>query len=262
MRNEKHNSFEITILNLQILQSLFYLLCCFLFTFCYISLIVLTIKTKLYFIVRQFSNICFDVEKIHERFLRSITKNILLTLLQIFNISTRNDVNLHVAFCLIFANFSRINEFTYVNEIEIKLNFENYHIIKNLIIFVKNNFILHILIFNINSFRRKFFIFIVAIKTKFIYFVYYVIYTKYFLLHQTYCCNNWTKDFRDFKYSLYFQNMFENLKYENNYFDYFVLKKFVIWIEQKYLIHEIIILNREKLNNYKLYIKKNNIRIF
>ena len=42
---------------------------------------------------------------------KTITRDILLQILKSFDIRIKNDAILHVAFCLIFANFLRIDEF-------------------------------------------------------------------------------------------------------------------------------------------------------
>ena len=47
---------------------------------------------------------------------KSITRNILLKILDKLNVSIRQKVTLHVFFYLIFAIFFRINEFIYFNE--------------------------------------------------------------------------------------------------------------------------------------------------
>ena len=44
---------------------------------------------------------------------RPITKNLLLQILPYFNYGTREDSTLHTAFCLAFAAFLRVGEFTY-----------------------------------------------------------------------------------------------------------------------------------------------------
>ena len=45
---------------------------------------------------------------------RSITRDLLLRLLKRLDTNILDDVNMHVAFCLTFANFLRVDEFIYI----------------------------------------------------------------------------------------------------------------------------------------------------
>ena len=44
---------------------------------------------------------------------RPITKDLLLQILSYFSLRTREGVTLYAAFCLVFATFLRVGEFTY-----------------------------------------------------------------------------------------------------------------------------------------------------
>ena len=75
------------------------------------------------------------------------------------------DVNYYVTFCLVFANFFRLNEFIYEYQNYYKdQNFEQFHVIKRFIIFGTNSFILRLLVFKIDFFCVSVDIFIAAIR--------------------------------------------------------------------------------------------------
>ena len=61
------------------------------------------------------------MRKTSRRERRSIIKDFLLRLLKRLNTNTLDDVNMHVAFCLTFANFLRVSEFIYI-KVDVQTN--------------------------------------------------------------------------------------------------------------------------------------------
>ena len=61
---------------------------------------------------REIDGIKRMYEEDEKRERKTITRDILLDILQSFDTRIRQNATLHVAFCLIFANFLRIDEFT------------------------------------------------------------------------------------------------------------------------------------------------------
>ena len=60
---------------------------------------------------REIDEIKRMYEKSEKREKKTIIRDILLDILQFFDIRIKKNATLHVAFCVIFANFLRINEF-------------------------------------------------------------------------------------------------------------------------------------------------------
>ena len=80
------------------------------------------------------------------------------------NITKFCNVNYYTIFCLIFANFFRLNKFIYKYQNYYKnKNFEQFYVTKRFIIFNTNNFTLQFLIFKIDFFCLNVDIFITII---------------------------------------------------------------------------------------------------
>ena len=85
---------------------------------------------------------------------KSITWNLLLLLLRQFDQSIIKETTWHASFCLMFANFLHMNEFTW-SQLNKTFDFKQWHLIKSSIIF-QNDFLQLILSsFKIDSFKRE-----------------------------------------------------------------------------------------------------------
>ena len=85
---------------------------------------------------------------------RFITRNLLLLLLRQFDQSIIEETTWHMSFCLTFASFLCMNEFTW-SQLNRTSDFKQWHLIRSSIIFQNDSLQLILLSFKINSFRRE-----------------------------------------------------------------------------------------------------------
>ena len=85
---------------------------------------------------------------------RFITWNLLLLLLHQFDQSIIKEATWHASFCLMFANFLCMNEFTW-SQSNKTFDFKQWHLIRSSIIFQNDFLQLILLSFKIDSFRRE-----------------------------------------------------------------------------------------------------------
>ncbi len=85
---------------------------------------------------------------------RFITQNLLLLLLHQFDQSIIEEATWHASFCLTFASFLRMSEFTW-SQLNKTSDFKQWHLIRSLIIFQNDSLQVTLLSFKIDSFRRE-----------------------------------------------------------------------------------------------------------
>ena len=83
-----------------------------------------------------------------------ITKNVLLSILRTLDTSTIDGANFHTAFCLAFAGFLRIGEFTYEPGDTRYQDFKDYHVTRRSITFSANSICLHLPASKTDPFRH------------------------------------------------------------------------------------------------------------
>ena len=115
-------------------------------------------ETKI-FVHSLLKRICQDarrrMRKTNRRERRSITKDLLFRLLKRLNTNTFDDDNMHVAFCLTFANFFRVNEFIYIKVDAQTNDFDEWHVIRNHVTMSDDCLTLIISFFKIDSFKKR-----------------------------------------------------------------------------------------------------------
>ena len=89
------------------------------------------------------NRIVYDIKRVRNNKIfkkrKSIIKNVLLKILNIFDVLIRQKITLHAFFCLIFVVFFRIDEFTwFFDDREIE-NFVQWRVIKTSMIFLFHN---------------------------------------------------------------------------------------------------------------------------
>ena len=102
-------------------------------------------------------------DEINTKKRRSITKNVLLKLLEQIDVINLESCSLHASFCLVFVVFLRIDEFTYFATEQRDLDFDRWHITRSFIAFKDDDSMtLCLLVFKIDSWRQDVIISIVA----------------------------------------------------------------------------------------------------
>ena len=102
-------------------------------------------------------------DEINTKKKRSITKNVLLKLLEQIDVINLEDCNLHAFFYLVFIVFLRIDEFTNFAAKQRDLDFVRWHIIRSFIAFNDDdNMTLYLFVFKIDSRQQDVIISIVA----------------------------------------------------------------------------------------------------
>ncbi len=186
---------------------------------------------------------------------RSITWDLLLLLLRQFDQFIIEEATWHASFCLMFASFLHMNEFTWSQSNKTS-DFKQWHLIRSLIIF-QNNFLQLILSsFKINSFRCEMTLIIAVVNDE--------AYVKNSLvnLFSKFSAFLLTSLF-DSEYSYMQTHVIKilrrtlvTLSIEDRYSDYFFHRDAAISARQaKLLKNEIQLLERWKFNSYYLYIE-------
>ena len=111
---------------------------------------------------REINEIKRMYEENEKREKKTITRDILLDMLQFFDTRIKKNAILHVAFYLIFADFLRIDEFTWSNADRI-FEFSKWCVIRFSMIFFENHLILTLFVSKIDFFRKEISIFIAII---------------------------------------------------------------------------------------------------
>ena len=94
----------------------------------------------------------YDESETRER--KTITRDILLEILQSFDTRIRKNATLHVAFCLAFANFLRIDEFTWFDA-DRTFNFGNWFVTRSSMVFFDDHLVLTLFVSKIDPFRKE-----------------------------------------------------------------------------------------------------------
>ena len=171
-------------------------------------------------------------DEINTKKRRSITKNILLKLLEQIDVVNLENCNLHAFFCLVFVVFLRIDEFTYFAAKQRDLDFDRWHVTRSFIIFNDDNSMtLCLSVFKIDSWRQDVVIFIVAtadvacsIKSMKRLFVFHSISSKNLLFHIEVL---FTRQYVIAR----LKDLLQKSRIEDNYFDHFFKRDVATWIE-------------------------------
>ena len=202
-------------------------------------------------------------DEINTKKRRSITKNILLKLLEQIDMINLENFNLHTFFYLVFVVFLRIDEFTYFAAKQRDLDFDRWHVTKSFIAFNDNNSMtLYLSVFKIDSWRQDVVISIVAtadvacsIKSMKRLFARHLVSSKISLFYIEVLFTRQHVIAR-------LKNLLQKSRIENNYFDHFFKRDVDTWVELRDLFDdEIKVLERWKSNNYRLYIDRDENRM-
>ena len=201
------------------------------------------------------------MRKTNRRERRSITKDLLLRLLKRLNTNTLDDVNIHVAFCLTFANFFRVNEFIYIKVDAQTNDFDEWHVTRIHVTMNDDYFTLIISFFKIDSFKRKIAILIaiiddVACSLKFLRHLY----ASFSIKNNTFLFQIFN-DFSRQHVIATFRQMLFNIDIKNRFSSHFFKRDVVTWAKIRNLFKdEIRVLSRWKFDNYLLYIDRDSKR--
>ena len=203
-------------------------------------------------------------EKREKREKKTIIRDILLQILKFFDIRIKNDAILHVAFCLIFANFLRIDEFIW-SKIDFIVEFNKWRIIRFFVIFFDDHFILTFFVSKIDSFCKKISIFIVttndvvcAMISLRNLFERFSISTFVFLFQI-----DQSKIFNAKYVIIVLRNAIIDLKYDDHYSNHFFRRNVAIEIRNANVFDDLIqFLKKWKFETFLLYIEFNKKYIF
>ena len=93
-------------------------------------------------------------DEINTKKRRSITKNVLLKLLEQIDVINLESCSLHASFCLVFVVFFRIDEFTYFATEQRDLDFVRWHVTRSFVAFKDDDSMtLCLSVFKIDSWR-------------------------------------------------------------------------------------------------------------
>ncbi len=186
---------------------------------------------------------------------RFITWNLLLLLLCQFDQSIIEETTWHASFCLTFASFLRMSEFTW-SQSNKTFDFKQWHLIRSSIIFQNDFLQLILLSFKIDSFRREMTLIIAVVDNEAC--------VKHSLINLFSKFSASLLMFLfDSEYSYTRTHVIEilrrtlvTLSIENRYSDHFFRQDAAISTHQaKLLKNEIQLLERWKFNSYHLYIE-------
>ncbi len=192
-------------------------------------------------------------DQTHKR--KSITWDLLLLLLRQFDQSIIKEVTWHALFCLTFAEFLRMSEFTW-SQLNKTSDFKQWHLTKSSIIFQNDSLQLILSSFKINSFRRKMTLIIAVVDNE--------VYVKISLINlfSRFSASLLTSLFNsEYSYTRTYiieilRRMLVTLSIKNRYSSHFFYWDAVISACQaKLLKKEIQLLERWKFNSYHLYIE-------
>ena len=203
-------------------------------------------------------------EKREKRERKIIIRDILLQILKFFDIRIKNDAILHVAFCLIFANFLRIDEFIW-SKVDFIVEFNKWRIIRFFVIFFDDHFILTFSVSKIDSFRKKISIFIattndvvcamISLRNLFERFSI----STFVLLFQI----NQSKIFNAKYVIIVLRNAIIDLKHDDHYSNHFFRRNVAIEIRNANVFDDLIqFLKKWKFETFLLYIEFNKKYIF
>ena len=178
-------------------------------------------------------------DEINTKKRRSITKNILLKLLEQIDIINLEDCNLHTFFCLVFVVFLRIDEFTYFAAKQRDLDFARWHVTRNFIAFNDDDSMtLYLSVFKIDSWRQNVVISIVviadvvcSIKSMKRLFVCHSISSKNFFSHIEIFFTRQHVIAR-------LKDLLQKSRIKDNYFDHFFRRNVATWIELRDLFDD------------------------
>ena len=194
-----------------------------------------------------------------------ITRDVLLKILNILDISIRQNVTLHAIFCLIFAIFFRINEFIWFSNNREIFDFAQWRVTKTFVILSINSLKLTLLFFKIDLFRKSVIIFVAAIHdivcavNSFRY-----LFKIFFALSRTSLFESiFEKVFFVKSIISTFRAILFRLNLQSHYFDYFFRREIVIEIKNADLFDSLIqMLNRWLFDFYTLYVDTNKNFVF
>ncbi len=186
---------------------------------------------------------------------RFITWNLLLLFLRQFDQSIIEEATWHASFCLMFADFLCMSEFTW-SQLNKTFDFKQWHLTRSSIIFQNDSLQLILLSFKINLFRREMTLIIIIIdneacikKSLVILFSRFSAFLLMFLFDSEYSYT-WTHVIEILRRTLVTQSI------EDCYSDHFFRRDAVISAHQTKLSkNEIQLLERWKFNSYRLYIE-------
>ena len=202
-------------------------------------------------------------DEINTKKRRSITKNILLKLLEQIDVINLEDCNLHAFFCLVFVVFLRIDEFIYFAAKQRNLDFARWHVTRSFIAFNDDDSMtLCLSVFKIDSWRQDVVISIVAIAD---------VACSIKSMKRLFVCHSISSKISLFYIEIFFtrqhviarlKDLLQKSRIEDNYFDHFFKRGAATWVELRDLSHdEIRVLERWKSNNYRLYIDRDENRM-
>ena len=196
---------------------------------------------------------------------KSITKNVLLKILNILNVFTRQNVTLHAFFCFVFVVFFRIDEFIWFVADVKALDFFQWKMIKTFVIFSFDNLNLTLSFSKIDFFRKDVIItmttthdVVCAIDSLRHFFEIFFAFSNASLFEivfeKLFFVNTITKTLRE---------IFEKLNLQKHYFDHFFRRSVVTHVKNIDLFNDIIqLLDRWKFDVYRLYVNINKKFVF